>query len=106
MQKLEDTFTESGCEGPAVDIGQRLAMWPFKSATWSRNVYQTVEMSQAGCSQAASQPTAQPEPERQRIDYMLVYFTVRLLLLKKACSSILVQPKSLIKFSLAECVCK
>ena len=70
MQALEDTFGEPGVEGPGVDIGQRLAMWPLKCATWSRAAYKAGE---------GSQPQSQAEAERQTVDYMLLYFTVCLL---------------------------
>lgn len=73
MQKLEDTFPDSGWEGPGLEVGQRLPLWPLKSATWSRQIYRTTEDSQAGPSQLPSPP----DPEVQKIDYMLVYFTVR-----------------------------
>lgn len=68
MQKLEDTFKEADGEGPGLDVGQRLAMWPLKCATWSRTVYKTAEDSQAA---------SQSQPQQRGIDYMLVYFTVR-----------------------------
>ena len=67
MQRLEDTFGEPGVDGPGVEIGQRLAMWPLKCATWSRAAYKAGE---------GSQPLSQAEPERQTVDYMLIYFTV------------------------------
>lgn len=69
MQALEDTFGEPGVEGPGVDIGQRLAMWPLKCATWSRAAFKAGE---------GSQPASQAEAERQTVDYMLLYFTVSL----------------------------
>lgn len=68
MQRLEDTFGEPGVEGPGVEVGQRLAMWPLKCATWSRVAHKAGD---------GSQTLSQAELERQTVDYMVVYFTVR-----------------------------
>ena len=67
MQKLEDTFGESGREGPDVDVGRRLPLHPLKSASWSRAIHE-----HGGGSQSASQS----QPTLQSIDFMLLYFTV------------------------------
>lgn len=67
MQKLEDTFKEPGGEGPGVEIGQRLPLWPLKTATWVRNIYKTGE---------ASQSCSQTPPEQQAVTYILVYLPV------------------------------
>lgn len=66
MQKLEDTFGE---EGPGLEVGQRLPLWPLKCAAWSRTVHKA-----GGDGQASSPAT----PQLQSVDYMLVYFTVSL----------------------------
>ena len=65
MQKLEDSFKEASGEGPGVEVGRRLPMWPLKCAAWSRIVHRPGDSGQFGA-----------PPELQPVNYILVYFTV------------------------------
>ena len=67
MQKLEDMYGVPGVEGPAVEISQRLPLWPHRCATWSRKTY---HISGEGMSQSEVS-------QQQSIPYHILFFTVR-----------------------------
>ena len=80
MQRLEDTFGVLGVEGPAIEISERLPMWPLRSATWTRKVYTAASNPNAGGFEDSQQLTQQTEDNecigRQAIPYQMLFFSV------------------------------